>query len=136
MKVHELIALLSGADPEAIVLIFPPYADPSDGGPVWDVVVEEHAWTRETGLCQGRRYETFYPWGLIPRHQPKLQQKKCGLFSSERSSAIFARRRSRLFPQSECSLIKRPSRGKDANDKPFRSHRHRPIRGSDLELHR
>ena len=66
MKVHELIALLSGADPEAIVLIFPPYADPSDGGPVWDVVVEEHAWTRETGLCQGRRYETFYPWGPDP----------------------------------------------------------------------
>ncbi|ANB74911.1 hypothetical protein AYM40_20895 [Paraburkholderia phytofirmans OLGA172] len=100
MKVHELIALLSGADPEAIVLVFPPYADPSDGGPVGDVIVEEHAWTRETGLRQGRQYETFYPGALIPRHQPKLQQKKCGSFSSERSSAIFACRKNRYFSRS------------------------------------
>lgn len=66
MNVRELIALLSGADPDAVVLVFPPHADPCDGGVLEDVIVEEAMWTHETGLCQGSPYETFYPGAPTP----------------------------------------------------------------------
>jgi hypothetical protein len=61
MRVHELLALLRCADPAALVLVFPQYPDPSDGAVLRDVIVPEKQWTRETGLCGGKRYEFFYP---------------------------------------------------------------------------
>ncbi|MFM0553589.1 hypothetical protein P0D69_21800 [Paraburkholderia sediminicola] len=61
MKVSQFLAILSEADPEAQVLVFPPHADPSDGGPPQDVIVEDKFWTHESGLYEGRPYESYYP---------------------------------------------------------------------------
>ena len=53
MKVRELVELLEPADPDAEVLVFPQYADPSDGGPLAEVTIPEQRWTHETEICEG-----------------------------------------------------------------------------------
>lgn|ERR1700761_389835 len=62
MNVRKLIELLKDADPEAVVLVFPPHADVSDGGQLEDVIVEVRSWTCETRVERGKSYENFYPW--------------------------------------------------------------------------
>ncbi|MGU7778679.1 hypothetical protein [Burkholderia sp. PU8-34] len=61
MKVGELIALLSSVDREAIVLVYPQYADYDDGGALREVLVPEAPWIHEAGDCWGGAYEAFYP---------------------------------------------------------------------------
>jgi hypothetical protein len=61
MRVHELVASLIDADPEALVPVFPQHADFSDGAVLRDVIVPRDLWTRETGMWSGVPYETFYP---------------------------------------------------------------------------
>lgn len=61
MKVYELLERLANADPEALVLVFLPYADASDGAVLGDVIVRDDLWNHEYGLYGGRPYEVFYP---------------------------------------------------------------------------
>ncbi|WP_207002723.1 hypothetical protein [Trinickia mobilis] len=61
MRVRELIALLSNADPEAVVLAFQPFADSTEGGEVREVLLPEVPWIHEAGAWAGSRYEVFYP---------------------------------------------------------------------------
>ncbi|MFL9900032.1 hypothetical protein PQR71_18065 [Paraburkholderia fungorum] len=70
MRVCELLALLSCADPEALLLVFPQYPDFSDGAVLRDVIVPESLWTRESGLCSGKPYEFFYPEDPDPVTSP------------------------------------------------------------------
>ena len=69
MRVRELIALLADADPEAVVLVFPQYADDTDGGELGDVLIPTAPWIHETGVCLRRRYEVFYPGAAAERDE-------------------------------------------------------------------
>lgn len=70
MKVSELLDRLSGADPEALVLVFPQYPDYSDGAVLRDVIVPEKHWTHETGVWSGKPYDAFYPTDPNPEIPP------------------------------------------------------------------
>ena len=61
---RELMAHLAKADPEAYVLAFPAYADPSDGDEVGEVIVAPDPWVHEQGNCLGTPYEVFLPGEL------------------------------------------------------------------------
>ncbi|MEM5460826.1 hypothetical protein VSR69_39320 [Paraburkholderia phytofirmans] len=63
MKVRELIERLAEADPEAVVLVFPQYADSTDGAELQDVIVPDKPWTRETSEDGKSPCEVFYPGG-------------------------------------------------------------------------
>jgi hypothetical protein len=70
MRVRELLASLSGADPDALVLVFPQYPSFSDGAVLRDVIVPEIPWTRESGLWANKPYENFYPTEKNPAMSP------------------------------------------------------------------
>ena len=70
MRVRELLDRLGGADPEALVLVFPQYPDYSDAAVLRDVIVPEKHWTHESGLCSGEPYEVFYPMDPDPLMPP------------------------------------------------------------------
>jgi hypothetical protein len=61
MRVRELIEKLAEADPEAVVLVYPPHADFDDGGQLGDVLLPAQPWIWEIAVWSGERYETFYP---------------------------------------------------------------------------
>lgn len=61
MRVRELMAHLAKADHEAYVLVFPAYADPSDGDEVGEVIVASDPWVHEQGNCLGTPFEVFRP---------------------------------------------------------------------------
>ncbi|MFB9125728.1 hypothetical protein E2553_36065 [Paraburkholderia dipogonis] len=61
VRVRELMACLEKADPNAYVLAFPAYADPSDGDEVGEVLVPQDLWVHEHGTCVGTTYEAFLP---------------------------------------------------------------------------
>jgi hypothetical protein len=64
MRVRELMAHLANADPDAYVLSFPAYADPTDGDEVGEVMVPPDPWVHVRGTCLGTSYEVFLPEGL------------------------------------------------------------------------
>ncbi|WP_228874445.1 hypothetical protein [Paraburkholderia saeva] len=75
MKVYQLLERLANADPEALVLVFLPYADVSDGAVLGDVIVRDDLWNHESGLYGGRPYEVFYP-GAPEEREPLYSNVK------------------------------------------------------------
>ncbi|REE17131.1 hypothetical protein B0G71_0069 [Paraburkholderia sp. BL27I4N3] len=87
MKVYELLERLANADPEALVLVFMPYADAADGAVLGDVIVRDDLWNHESGLYGGRPYEVFYP-GVPEEREPlysnvKVERVKVVLIGEE-----------------------------------------------------
>lgn len=61
MKVARLLELLKAVDPDAEILVFPPYADATDGACLREVIAPCDYWPHEVGQCNGEPYEIFYP---------------------------------------------------------------------------
>jgi hypothetical protein len=61
VKVRELVERLAEADQEAVVLVFPQYADSTDGAELREVIVPDNPWTRETSEDGKSACEVFYP---------------------------------------------------------------------------
>lgn len=60
MKVRELLAHLSAADPEAKLLYLDMHADADETDAVQLVDIRPEAWTREKGMCAGETCEARY----------------------------------------------------------------------------
>jgi hypothetical protein len=87
MKVYELLGRLANADPEALVLVFMPYADADDSAVLGDVIVRDDLWNHESGLYGARPYEVFYP-GVPEEREPlysdvKVERVKVVLIGEE-----------------------------------------------------
>jgi len=67
------MAQLVNADPDAYVLVFPAYADPSDGDEVREVMIPPAAWVHEQGTSFGAPYEVFFPGEL---GEPDLEHEQ------------------------------------------------------------
>src|SRR5258706_14623318 len=64
MKVRELLHELEEADPDAVVLSLPPYADPTDAEEVCGVVIVAEAWTCERHYtADGKTTDVHHPAG-------------------------------------------------------------------------
>lgn len=61
MRVRELIAVLSDADPDSVVVYLDSYADSDESDEICEVFIPSELWTHERGYSLGSKYEVRYP---------------------------------------------------------------------------